>query len=227
MIKTKIHVPCFPGFYWSIYNEYDVEGNDRKDIEMTYGELKHLDDWRLPSDYRERIAREHAERYVEEIASELGLDMELVSFSIQCPKEYNFESERLECVVEIKDFNELMEKIDAMMNRSEYRAPLGRIIFDKHSSRDGFISFMSNDIEQWMSLVWASPSYLYLSCVLWYLYCLKKGDESCLQPAEEIQNAVYDYLTCNTDTLTLYPATPEAQAEFEKLKETRHEYQLN
>ncbi len=61
------------------YGDYD-------DIET----LEFIEYWGFGEDYREKVMKEYAERYVEFVNDVLGTDFALTSQSLWSPKEYNF-----------------------------------------------------------------------------------------------------------------------------------------
>ena len=219
-MRIKITAACFPGFYGSRFSELFVEENALYQLEHEFADLKHLDDWGLAEDYRDRVAKEFAEKYIVELNTGLGLKMKLVSQYVKSPLEYNFTTDILMCEVEIEDWEAFVKKITTLMDEPEYRTQLAGIIRNRHTSCSGFISFMSNEIEDWYGLIQDPENVNYISCVLWYLYCLKTGEDIDGNGNWGICDQVYDYISSNTDIMNAVPLTPEAKREYEEVLNT-------
>ncbi len=214
-MRTTIHIPCFPGFYGTRFEELYVIEQEQDRMRCEYPQLEYLDEWCLPKNYRKRVAEEFAEKYIDELNFELGLEIDLVLVRIDSPKEYNFENDWLICEVEIGNWNEFIKKISRLMSHPVYRQPLARMIWSKHTSHDGFISSMSNELELWFQLIQDTDSWIYLSCALWYLFYLKKYGEDDCEQWWDIADRVEDYLVANTDVMYISPTTKRAKQEYE------------
>ena len=173
--KRDIQIPCFPGFYESLWRTlYDSECEYEKEKLAEYGAdgdlLCFLDatdrSWK---DYTVSVAKEYSRFYTHDISTALDVTLTLCGYEIDSPREYNFLNDRLYCRVE---FNISEQDLYARMieiTRRNYDTIAG-MIRGNHTSCDGFVSFMSNDIEDWLKPdVLASTDDLYFDYLLYYI----------------------------------------------------------
>ena len=128
--KYEVRINFFSGFYESIYDSvFDREvGYIMEDYEEGY------DDFRFTYDYKLYV-----KNYISAISSELGID--LVVNELISPREYNFSTDVITCWMQPKDLKKISSALDS--------PTLKEIIKRRFTSRDGFISFYSNDINEW------------------------------------------------------------------------------
>ena len=94
-MRCDFEVPSFTGFYQGIWDQSENEYNEiqmRKYDDNGFEHLNFLDDWGFGPDYRDKIAKLFAEEYVDIMKRYLGIDIELVGYDIDSPKEYYFPS---------------------------------------------------------------------------------------------------------------------------------------
>ena len=203
---VEILVVPFSGFYDSIWDS--AEENDL-DYYEEEGHLKYLDGWGLRKGAREELCDDYADRYIAELNSELGLNLKKAGTAeMVSPKYYNFTTDKIYVKVEIGD--EDLERVIRLVDDDKER--LRRVIKDRHTSCDGFISFMSNDIDEWVGGEIGGDNELYLSYALWYL----------LEASEpEFDYDSYEWLEyCGM----WEPQTEEAKAEYDKYIEVCDAY---
>lgn len=216
-MKTTIEVKSFPGFYETIFSEIYIEENERESLQDQYPDFEHLSDWEIDSDkYRDAVAKNFAEMYIDELNDKLQLNIKLTSESVESPREYNFTSDKIICNIEVGDYDAFIKKITNLMCESEYRVRLTKIIKKKHSDSPVFWSFMSNDIEDWFGYLVDPDNTNYLECILWYLYCLKADEPIDGDGDWTMKDSVYEYIRCNTDATSLVPSTDAAREEYEQ-----------
>ena len=225
-MKTSIEVKCFPGFYGSIFSEDHILENWIDRMQYEYPELEHLADFELPDSYRSNVAKEFAKMYISELNDKLGLNMKLLSESVNSPREYNFYNDQVICEIEVDDWDSFINRIYSLMDEPEIRVELAKIIKQNHSNRSGFWSFMSNEIEVWYGMLQDPCSTTYLECVLWYLYCLKTGEHADGDGEWGMAEWIYEIQGCNTDVMEPVPATPEAKAEWDEWLEKQHQLEV-
>lgn len=131
MSKQALRLFFFSGFYESIHNSAfesveecilgDYEGKNWDDFHWTY-------------DYQS-----YCKNYVSAISREIGLDLEFKS--MWSPREYNFATDEIEVYIKSEDVEKL-----ATVSKSD---TLKSLIKKRFTSRDGFCSFYSNDIDEW------------------------------------------------------------------------------
>jgi hypothetical protein len=90
------------------------------------------------------IAREYADNFGEYFTRETGFELQTSFEEMTSPRFYNFETDRVFALVPIAYLYLIYRKL-----RAEYRGELARTIHSRHSSRSGFHSFYSNNIEEW------------------------------------------------------------------------------
>jgi hypothetical protein len=146
---TTIQVP-FMGFYYSIFSagldsaEEQAVGNIHENDDLDPCKVTDLF-WR----YANYMAgyRFIAEKYVgylnDFIQDELEIDLGLKFETMISPKEYNFTTDRIFAYYDPAALQKLLDGTS--------QGTLAETIKANHTSRSGFISFYSNDIEEWLA----------------------------------------------------------------------------
>jgi hypothetical protein len=131
MKKQEVRLMFFSGFYESIHDdtfdreiEYIIEDYDGHDY----------NDFRFKYDYNG-----YCKSYVNTVSKEIGINLTFKDLSM--PKEYNFTTDVIVCEISAKD----VKKLSTSLNSETLRD----IIKRRFTSRDGFILFYSNDVEEW------------------------------------------------------------------------------
>lgn len=93
-----------------------------------------------PKAYRE-IARDYAEDFAHMLNEEMQPPFALEFESITSPREYNFTTDRCFMQLPLADFERMRKACD--------EDKLAALIRETFTSRDGFASFYSNDINTW------------------------------------------------------------------------------
>lgn len=130
MKKYEVRINFFSGFYNSIHDS--AFDNETDWIMEEYG--KEYDDFNFKCDY---LA--YAKSYVSAISSEIGMELELCD--LVSPREYNFSTDVITVWMRPKDLKKISSALDS--------PTLKDIIKKRFTSRDGFMSFYSNDINEW------------------------------------------------------------------------------
>lgn len=130
--KVEVNLTFFSGFYESIHkSNFDREEENAME---NYPESNWDDfNWK----YNEI---EYCKSYVRAVSSELGFEMEFVKMT--SPREYNFTTDKIYVSMKLKDIKEIAK---VALNSEEMK----KLVKRRFTSRDGFISFYSNDIEEW------------------------------------------------------------------------------
>lgn len=89
------------------------------------------------------VHTKYAADYCENFAEEFNLPS-LKFESLNSPREYNFETDRIFANIELSDLREALRRVD--------KSELAELVRDKCTSRSGFISFYSNNLENWGDL---------------------------------------------------------------------------
>ena len=153
-MKNKIIATIpFQGFYNSLYS-YSIEGEIESSLDWyteDYGLTEAQRDT-LANGYLEKnvsefyynVSKDYAEAFIYEIEREAGLSLNARFESIESPKEYNFQTDRL--------FIELPEaSAVAFINYilANHKEELEKLIAQRFTSRSGFISHYDNTLEAW------------------------------------------------------------------------------
>lgn len=142
-LTNEFIAPDFAGFYDSIYTpEFYADMYELADD-------ANIRDWvyeNVQYDYRE-YEKQIATQYIYEV--ENALKEYLPHFraefkEVDSPQYYNFETDKAVGVCNLEDIRE-----DIKVYISKYPNEFKKWIKDKHSSYDGFISFYSNDVNDW------------------------------------------------------------------------------
>lgn len=197
----------FPGFYESIFNGSDDFIDDEVEVKDELG----LDDISVDYEYVDfkkyeiDVARKYMECYVEKVIEVLPADItdnkkfefETVDESmwISSPRYYNYETDK--CYWEIKTNIETLGMIKdytlKMKGVKEY-------LLNNFTSCDGFVSFISNDLEYWKKL----PIEEYQDNMLISLVdmMLKLSDDEVFEDIKfDVVDCVskYEYVDCYVD----------------------------
>nr|UWG15795.1 MAG: hypothetical protein [Bacteriophage sp.] len=222
-MRLNLEVPSFTGFYQGIWDQSENEWIEVH--EMKYGDyedfesLNLIDDWGFGSDYRDNVAKLFAKNYAEIIKNCLAVPMEYVGCYVDSPKEYNFRTDRIYATFEVPDYDALVKRLNELGSLPEYRTELAAIIKKYHTSCSGFISFMSNDIEDWFGLMYDPSNDHYTSYFIGYLLSLMAPEE-----IEGLNESVYEYVLENTDYHCVEPETDDAKEEWELYLQYRDIY---
>ena len=142
METFETFAPLFTGFYGTVF-EYDNEDMDIESYNEEYGTDLNYDDFEWDyKDYENRIGR----AFVNRLESELNyfLPIKITFKEIHSPKYYNFSNDSINVKVEVS-LNELLKLVQ---DRKEQAAEYFK---DHYTSCSGFISFHSNDIDDWLN----------------------------------------------------------------------------
>lgn len=222
-MKIETFLPSFPGFYESTLYNSDMDyyllrelisGDDRLPTELFrewvsnsrshYNELKCR--W---EEYQEDAAKAYCEVIESHARSVLKGDISIEFSHVWSPKYYNFETDRLYCNI---DF----DAQEAIKYCADHAETFEKYLADHFKSRDGFISFMSYDMIDWMDAAeWDSR---HAGHVLDFILRNEYGDEGvddfALRVIEDVDYSTY----CD------YPPELEEFLDTDKCDEIAHEY---
>jgi hypothetical protein len=149
----------FQGFYESVWSQ-EVEHTVERDAEWMaeqQAEEGIAPELRLDAsefaeilsdclDYQDcyrRIAEAYVEAFDGVLSEEADLDLGLKFESVSSPRYYNFETDRVFAEVSDEAVAELFSKVS--------KDTLAKVIKERHTSYDGFISYYSNRVEEWLA----------------------------------------------------------------------------
>ena len=176
-MKINIELPFFPGFYetnlensdtsyWAIKEELDYY---RSECDTPCKELTEDDFEFRYEDYRKDVRENWAAAWKDH-APEIVLSLENVT--MWSPRYYNFDHDRLYADIELADnWQDEMRHFMAL----NYDWLQDRIYKD-WTSYDGFMSFMSNDIDEWGNYLFEELDCRYISTMLGYMMRVENKD---------------------------------------------------
>lgn len=185
----------FCGFYgtiWSpddaIYYECEEEGIE-EDVDFTF-------DYKQ---YKNDICKAYTEVWKSWMQAFISDDIELEFVEVVSPRYYNFENDS--CHVKIRLTQAAEDAIIAKIEK--HRELFAKWIKENHTSRDGFSSYLSNDIDQWPRLMFdnnetSQPAYLF--CMLYYIV---KAEYIAIGETESLEYEVYGRI-CEDISVTSY-----------------------
>ena len=173
----NIELPFFPGFYetslensdtsyWAIKEELDYY---QSECETPCKELTE-DDFEFQYEDYEKDVRENWAAAWKYHAPEIVLSLENVT--MWSPRYYNFDHDRLYADIELAD-NWQDEMRHFMALNYDW---LKDRIEDDWTSYDGFMSYMSNDIDEWGDYLFKEQDCRYISTMLGYMMYLENKD---------------------------------------------------
>ncbi len=153
MKKYLTTIP-FGGFYESAANdiidreiEQIFEYNDCGDVNIP-DEFYHAN-----VDYKkmyDRYSRAYVSNFNDWFKDETLIDLQLVFESLESPREYNFTTDRIFCHIP-------EAALAALFNfAANKKAAFKKVVEERFTSRSGFISSYSNDVEDWINKPWGT-----------------------------------------------------------------------
>lgn len=146
MAQLAIQIP-FCGFYESeanalidqeIESSFDYEGTGDADIPEDF-----YDHWGKANKAVEiAFSQEYVGYFLQYLKDECGLDIPSLRYKeLVSPRYYNFETDRIFCEISKKDAVKLWNECDKNVLRE--------VMYNRHTSYDGFFSFYSNKLSDW------------------------------------------------------------------------------
>ena len=202
--KKKFTTVCdarlagFEGFYCSIWSPdddiyyYGLENGFEEDEDFTF-------DYK---GYYKAICEEYTEVWEGWMQQYIHEDIKLDFIQVWQPRFYNYNNDA--CVVRIKLTHQAKKAI--IEKAKNHRDKIAGWIRENHTSRSGFISFLSNDIDDWGGWVLfnteASHQANYLAYMLYYIVKAELEAEGYTDDRPEIyaydkvhdQVSVYSYI---------------------------------
>jgi hypothetical protein len=153
MENKAISTIPFQGFYNSLYS-YAIEGEIEssldwytEDLELTEAQRDTLANGYLErniSEFYKYIAEDYAEAFIHEIEVETELSLDAKFESMESPREYNFQTDRI--FIELPEASAVAFINYVLANHKE---ELEKLIAQRFTSRSGFISHYDNTLEAW------------------------------------------------------------------------------
>jgi hypothetical protein len=150
--KTIATIP-FQGFYNSLYS-YSIENEIEQslewyteDYELTEAQRETLSDGYLEkntSEFYYNVSKDYAEAFIYEIERDTGLSLNARFESMESPREYNFQTDRI--FIELPETS-AVAFIDYIL--ANHKEELEKLIAQRFTSRSGFWSNYDNTLEAW------------------------------------------------------------------------------
>ncbi len=224
----SINIP-FPGFYESLLSgELDSVEERHVEYAAEEHELEHPEHLRLDArelgevlfdtiDYaaaHQYLAREYVASADHILSDELGFPVRLKFEEMTSPKFYNFETDRV--------FVNVPWRTVAMLKRislADCHATLAATIKERHTSYDGFHSFYSNDLAEWLAKPMTEWDHNELGTLLRAVMTLKGiGDRA---SDDGLEWRVYYHMSDSNDFDTAFDRANDWAKYDEKLAELR------
>lgn len=191
-MKKSIEVPLFPGFYESpLLSSDDSYYAIKEELEYYHDEQGRTDltEDDLDIDY-EAYEKDICEAYVEAFFNEAPDFIKKAEFDeMVSPKYYNYSTDRTFANCEFAD--DWKEQMKAFME--ENQEWLKERIWKEWSSRDGFISFIDNRLDDWYEHLFEEEDERYLSIMIGYMMLKKDKDIAWYLTQDCLENI---YLVC-------------------------------
>lgn len=194
----ELYTQRFGGFYESQWLNSDSVYNEVSNLELNSGVKLNCEKYDIDIDY-DAFTKKIGEEYTNELESifkkALGYeDFNMEFVRISSPREYNFSTDQIVYNLTTKDDEKFFEVIKEKMY--ENYGTLRDMIKERHTSYDGFFSFMSNNIDEWFDEVKENERRPYLECVLEYLAEIYLNDEEGNEEPDHwiVDNTIYERL---------------------------------
>ena len=153
MKNKAISTIPFQGFYNSLYShaiDSEIENSIDyyyKEYELTEAQRDTLANGYLETNVGEfyyNVSKDYAEAFIYEIERDTGLSLDARVESMESPREYNFQTDRL--FIELPEASAVAFVNYILANHKE---ELENLIEQRFTSRSGFISHYNNTLEAW------------------------------------------------------------------------------
>lgn len=207
MNRFSFELPFFPGFYesalengdtpyWAIRNELEYYTRDCAD---EHPEWKNLTEDDFGFDYK-GYEKAVMDNFITAFKNSSPEIVESVEFDeLVSPKYYNFSTDRLFCWVTFsEDWKPVMRKF-----MDDNHQILEVHIKKAWSSRDGFWSFTSNDVDEWYGKIFDEEDPSYIGIMLGYMMRFVDGkdmldgvsDTIIMDTLEDVYEGSYVFMT--------------------------------
>ena len=213
----EILIPSFEGYNNTMWGEYEREELlDWDEFESVMGHApEHLDGWAVDWNLYNKLLGNF---YVNRVKIHYGRIINKRAFDLKyeritMPKDYTYQTNELYATLTLNDATAFTnELIEVMKERKDI---IAKAIADSHSSKNGYMSRMSNDFDQWLNEVRALNG-LYIGYALYYAYCAYSygaNTDNWDKLDKEIYEAALEQNVCAAECVS--PETKEARDENE------------
>lgn len=218
---NTIEIVAFTGFYdtfWGDYQEDELIDVDRFEQVMGH-EPQHLSEWSIDWDaYRKALGEYYVNKIQEYYRETFGNTFSLQYDSIFMPRDYSRSKDIMYAKLITPNRKAFVDALIEKMleNRDDC---IEEVIKREHSSRDGFVSLMSNSFDEWIKEV-RNFNTQYIGYAMYYTY---NADRFGARSADWnlTDNNIYDEAVENDVTPDAFakPETEEAKREYEEYLE--------
>ncbi|NCB16845.1 MAG: hypothetical protein EOM65_11810 [Synergistales bacterium] len=172
--------PLFRGFYCTDYDPMDIElskeqvayAMGKPEDKVTDRDMNEVYD-RIDYDAYKKDIVKKANAYFIGLMNTLFKERGTRNFSaaddaLYSPREYNFENDRAEMTLVIRDFDSFAKKVEGFLNDEGTRPYIDKRVKEDFTSRDGFMSFYPNDVREWGDR-WKDDMILMRSLILYIM----------------------------------------------------------
>jgi len=149
MKDIESYLPVFPGFAYTIFDPSD-NLSEHEDVMREDGQLKEGQE--IEFDYNQ-YCQGVAINFMNIIQTrlvDLGFISSIEEPRVSSPKEYNYHNDEIDCKYLGVNLDKILEYLKEE-DDDEYS--FENYLYDHYTSRDGFMSNYSNDIEDWINSV--------------------------------------------------------------------------
>jgi len=188
-MQIELNSKYFDGFYESVYlnsDEFiDIETEDTAELQELTGrqDLEVIYEYENINQYMQDVSTEFNNLYIDLILQELpeaiknhkNFKFEKVAGSnlLISPKYYNYSTDRTFIKVETN-----LETLNLIKWYTLNKPEAQQYLIDHHTSRDGFISFINNDVEYWKQTPAAEYEEIYIYALFDMFLTLEAGPEA-------------------------------------------------
>ena len=151
-IEIETYLPIFNGFYGTLFEcneerEIDYINEKREEKGLTEVDFDKIEfDY---DDYRNRVARRCVSFIYNELNHVFNNKLEFVHEAIRSPKEYNFYNDSINVSINFEE--EFLTELKTYLE--ENGDAFTTYIKERYTSYDGFMSFHSNNAQEWFDYI--------------------------------------------------------------------------
>lgn len=144
--QLEINFPLFEGFYNSYLDlSENIEIGEGDDYFMDEKQFDEID-WKATNNNVAKFYLEYIKDELKDFFNEIGI-INLDFVKVDSPKYYNYSTDKLVCNIEVNK-----NKFITELQKYSFEA-WKQFLKDNFTSYDGFISFYSNDPNEWAELI--------------------------------------------------------------------------
>ncbi len=143
MREIETYLPVFTGFYGTLFG--DIMEREEENI-LEHEKLTSDDVEFQNKEFMTDVSKQCVGVFEGAFNRDLGTNLDISFENLISPMQYNFTNDLIDVTFKVSD--EDFEKIKAAI--IENKDEISEMIEERFSSRDGFISFMPTDFDEWI-----------------------------------------------------------------------------